>query len=275
MNNVYPLSTDLMPPVVHFGGLRKYHSYSLQWLDGVHYIAGKDRLRDGSNIEPDDYEKLLINTVDLIDEPESWDWKEVHKYIPINKRESWLKKYGLPQGWNHPTTGVDVYTLFEFYNNVTALYLMYWLFSAIVQERKDRICRYITILSGHPDMHWAGGMPKIDEYRRQVSLESLANNQDRGLRLIGMYIDGQLRNITLSYIYSERRFYMKSPSLFEVCYYVFALITASDWEFDKHKRYVKFCDYCRRMYWGRRNSRYCEYCDRRTIWSRKHPKGGI
>jgi len=289
MVNFYLIDTanSLELPGLRFRELRRYAKYSLEWLNAALCIVGQGNANTKKILKPGDYDRLLFDTLSLVEEPKgnTWDWGR--QLIDEKRLFKWLEKHGLPvshmgcapaidaEDSTIPSTAVfSYYPLQDFANHVGGLYLMYMLFEAITDEDEVKIPRYIRFLTSHPLIRFAPDGPrekKLESYEAQIIGLPLNEKIRAGHQSIGSRLNVELNSMKLGYEPSQQAFYIEAFSLFDLCYYRFAvLIAQAKSSRVGHRSHVKRCDNCQKVFWGHGNRRYCSFCDRRTIWSQRN-----
>jgi hypothetical protein len=307
MDNAYyiNLTTDVLTSDLNFGYLRKAEEFSLRQIGDAIYITAPWREDDPErgkwprfkrhfkkeSILPDDYQKLLLSTIGLVEKPKRWDWgafqfcdldwqKSFGSLIPFERVGQWLTDYGLPSFDNElHQKGYWGYSLRDFKIHVATIFLIYETYTAIMEgDNPEQLALYLT---DQPFLLWNSGTApdmaayyKKADFQRKILNGGKENAKQSAHFLIGVILDHQMKNVTLNYSFADSRFYWQAISLFDVCYYQLAHMTTLDLgEYGEHKRHIKKCRNCGGLFWGHGNKLYCDHCDRRTIWKRKQ-RGG-
>lgn len=289
MVDFYLIDNRLELPDLQFGELRRYSKYSLEWLNGALCIIGQGNANTKETLKSGGYDRLLFDTLSLVNEPNgnTWDWGR--KMIDEKRLFRWLKRYGLPVSYGGCTSALDpqystvpstaafsYYPMQDFANHVGAVYLMYMSFEAIIDKDETKIPRYIRFLTSHPLIHFApDGLreKKLELFEAQISKLPLNKKIKVGHQSIGIRLNVELNSMKLGYEPSQQAFYIQAFSLFDLCYYRLATLIAQNKSSEAtHRNQVKYCRNCQKVFWGHGNRRYCTFCDRRTVWSRKVKK---
>lgn len=247
--------------------------YKTEEINGEKYIKEAGEAVHKYIVLPEG-NKLILSLLETVKEPSVWDWTTLPSITPFDNIKKWLIKYGLPgfdQGLFY-THGM-VYPLELFEKHVATIFLMFKLYESIYFETEEALFKYWSALIKHPDFEeYSQKLHK--ELQRNFSEKTLENKKASALGLLSMIITHEIENIKLQF--NGDQFWLKTVSVFDICYYQFGcMLTKND---DSTWKNIKKCANCQTYFWGHGNKRYCDRCDRRTVWSREHPrpkKGGF
>lgn len=118
----------------------------------------------------------------------------------------------------------------------------------------------------------------LEEYANR-NLVKEESTREAAAVLLGAEITMRLNNSRLTSEYNKESgsftLGIRAQNLFDIAYFHLAnLLTMKDATIQRH---LKTCNnpQCNHLFWSEHgHSRYCELCDRRTIWSRKKKKEG-
>ncbi|PPD57361.1 hypothetical protein JP09_009995 [Dehalogenimonas etheniformans] len=275
-------------------------AYSLMGVNGTLHIIDDENSTDwpgkrvdrlySKQLRPDDYNRLLVSTIDVIDGTVAWNWEDFTTTspswtesfkgaIPLKRVVKWLEEWGLPgHSGDAYTHGLWGYPLQKFKISIATIYLLFEINDLLREieisktdiESTDRLKHLTWLLITHPFFL----KPLTADQFRTKYLEKENMNMLEAIRQnVGMCLDQQLSGISLHYTFLGPKFYLSVKSLFDVCHYQLGLLTTlSLEEYQAKKRHIKTCKACGSLHWGHGNQRYCSRCDRRTVWSRERAK---
>jgi|GEM_PF-6585892 len=245
--------------------------YTTEEINGEKYIkeAGGEVIQ---HIKLPADNKLIISLLEIVKEISPWDWAMLSVIVPFDNIKKWLLKYGLPGYdeelfYKHGT----LYSLRLFEKHVITLFLMFKLYESIYFEKEEDIVKYWSILIKHPDFV-KRSQNEYQEQQNKFIGKTLENKKASVLDLLGIIVNHEVENIQLRFLEYYRKFHLSTASVFSICYYQFGLMLSKN---DKTVwKNIKKCanENCQTYFWAHGNRKYCDMCDRRTIWSKNNPK---
>ncbi len=237
---------------------RKFVEYTSRDIDGEEYIIGKNKNKEALFLEFSDY-KLLFSIFKLIKLPlpKYFNKPHLNEVIPLEGIIQWCYKYGLPYEdkalWEkHRCIGFEVN---HFRYRVAMLYSRFLLWKAVLDEDQMAIDCNMVLVGLNPTK-FTNQDDKINEVKKWLAI--YINTSSGGFDL-DMEYDTSINKF---------EFKLRTDSLFGACYYQFATLVLNC-NID-YKGNLKQCKCCGSFFWGHGNRGYCDNCDRRTFWSRKH-----
>ncbi len=223
---------------------------------------------------------LLLSWLELVQEP--FDSAELDRCVPPEHAVAWCERYGLPWVQGEEVDGsMECLSLWELQDQVLTLYRFSQLWMAY--QWQDRECFKDMWKKGIPDLP----IVNIDEHGREIA-ESMRQSTrfqwsptakwDRQFSRYTTSLRGQLNtrlpHSRTSQSLSTGQWTLSADrDLFIIGYSVLeALTQLPQGELPATTKTYTVCAACRNSFWGHGNARYCPTCDRRTRWSRTHPR---
>lgn len=261
----------------------KFEEYTTVKSGEIEYIVGKSLIGDENNLKvrrdkPQEYEddignniyadfEILFSLFKLINlekySPRCLEKPESNTVILTEEIIDWCYRYGYPfnpiaRELYKPEGGFDYrFDVRDFHMQVGLLYTHFLLWKAILDSNETDVDKYI-FLTGLKASQFKNSKDKISAVKR--------------------YLPNLLGSSRLHLKYDSKKdvfcFGVFARDLFDVAYFQLAtLMTKPNKDI---KDNFKICPLedggCGSMFWGHGNMKYCNNCDRRTIWSRKHKK---
>lgn len=215
--------------------------------------------------------RLLLHLLEVVNGPASWDWAALSEIVPSEKAMWWTRKYGLP-GYDpdfYARFHEYAYPLSLFRKHAATLFLMFKLYEAVYYEDEKEMIRYLSALIKHPDFE-RYPPEKYEEWQKEFSKRPLKNKKEYVLFQIRRIVNREIKNIRVFFSLTDPNLYLHATSHFDICYYQLGLLLTKNDE--TAWKNIKKCVNCNKYFWGHGNKKYCNACDRRTVWSRNHPK---
>jgi len=235
----------------------KFAEYFIRTIDGKDYVLGKNK-KKGVFCEFNEY-KLLFSLFSLVKSPlpRYFDNKYLINVVPIEAILQFCTEYGLPYEdknlWEeHRYAGFEVG---HFRYRIAVLYSFFLLWKAFYENDEASINLNMLLVGLKPADY------SDHKQKRAHIKEWLA----RYVTTFGNHF-----SFEVDYNAVKDGFFLKlrTRNIFDTCYYQFAtLLTNEDVLF---KGNLKSCKACNAFFWGHGNKRYCEKCNRKTVWSRNH-----
>ncbi len=203
---------------------------------------------------------ILLSLISLVNEPinihslsDSFNNNEIIKWckdhtLPSVKKDEDLKLCNTEKNkFLYSSMPLD-----SFYREVTIIYLLFNTWRFLNSEDFNKAKKYAT---------------KLRELTLGGKAKEINDNDDINI-ILTAYIDLEMKSIYARFTnFGSNKLFLDTDNLFSMVYFQLSNLMTKPIESRKH---LKECSNCHRLYWGHGNSRYCDNCDRRTVFSREH-----
>lgn len=298
--------------IIYGGLLHRFEKYSIETINDKQYIVGKNISKDFQTDIQDDLftgdktrkSKLAtsLGNVFILNKPINYD--DPINSIDNNKLIAFLKVYGLPE-LDIVLLNNDVYAidLNLFFRKGILLSLFFQLQHDCLYEDERSINTYFHAFISNPLFKAIDKSLTIDSWmlnlldnsketrnkyysdlQNEFTKKNIKKNMfefknsnwkrrlEKLTHLFSTAINTELNEMKFSFYASTSQFTLEATNLFQVIMYERAiLISKMNVE---GKSNIKTCanPNCLAIFNGHGNKKYCNNCDRRTMWSRKNKK---